>query len=262
MSAPPPDSRVLLIDIGNTALKWAWAEQPGAPRTVIHAELADPTAALRAEWAGAAPVRALGCCVAADTIHAAATAALAPLAIEWMSAQPAYHGRDFSLINAYRDPLTLGSDRWHAALGAASLYPGEALLVVHVGTATTADSVLPGPEPRTQVFAGGRIAPGPLLMRDSLVRGTARLPVARGVRADFPDHTQDAISTGVLEAQAGLIDRAAAAMRAAGHAPRLVLAGGAAQEIAPLVLPGFAQAAVEHNLVLRGLALRAADPHP
>lgn len=256
-AAPTTAARVLLIDIGNTALKWAWADQPGAPHTVVHADIADPLAALRAAWAGAAPTRVLGCCVAGEAIKAAVASALAPLEVEWLAAQPAYEGSALRLVNAYRDPLALGSDRWHAALGAAHLHPGAALLVVHVGTATTVDSVLPGPDPATCVFAGGRIAPGPLLMRDSLVRGTARLPAARGVQRDFPDNTQDAISTGVLEAQAGLVDRAAAAMRAAGHEPRLVLAGGAAAEIAPLVLPGFAHAAVEHNLVLRGLALRA-----
>lgn len=245
----------LLIDIGNTALKWAWADAPADPQTLVHAGLADLRGALRERWAGLAPTRVLGCSVAADLVVHAVEDALAGQRIEWLRAQPRFDG-SFTLVNGYLDPLTLGTDRWHAAVGAASLDPGEALLVVHVGTATTVDSVLPQADGSLR-FAGGRIAPGPVLMRDSLVRGTARLPHARGSYRDFPGNTMDAIISGVLDAQAGLVERAARAMRAAGHDPRLVLAGGAAQEIAPLLLPAFERAEVKHNLVLRGLALRA-----
>ncbi|MEG0822515.1 MAG: type III pantothenate kinase [Burkholderiaceae bacterium] len=245
----------MLIDIGNTALKWAWADSPAAPQTVVHVGLADLRPALRERWAGLAPHRVLACSVASDLVVHAVADALAGCRIEWQRAQARFEG-PFTLVNGYREPLALGTDRWHAAIGAASLHPGEALLVVHVGTATTVDSVVPEPDGSLR-FAGGRIAPGPVLMRDSLARGTARLPHASGVRVDFPDNTMDAISTGVLDAQAGLVERAARAMRAAGHPPRLLLAGGAAQEIAPLLLPEFERAEVEHNLVLRGLALRA-----
>jgi len=245
----------LLIDIGNTALKWAWANDPAAPATLVHAGVGDLRPTLRQAWAGLRPARVFGCSVAADLAMHAVDDALTPSPVVWLRAQARFAG-EFSLINAYRDPLALGTDRWHAALGAASLHPGEALLVVHVGTATTVDSIVPRAHGEL-LFAGGRIAPGPVLMRDSLARGTARLPQARGQRTDFPDNTMDAISTGVIDAQVGLVERAADAMRGAGHEPRLMLAGGSAQEIAPYLMPEFERAEVAHNLVLRGLALRA-----
>jgi type III pantothenate kinase len=250
--------RTLLVDLGNTALKWAWADAPEAQHTVVHAGEPGALAGLGGAWAAAAPVRALGCSVAAPALRAAVERGLpagsAPLA--WLGSQ-AVHAEAPRLRNAYRDPHQLGADRWHAALGAAARFPGEALLVVHAGTALTVDSVLL--EDGGAVFAGGRIAPGGALMRASLARGTAGLPLAQGAWSALPDHTDDAIATGVLEAQAGLVDRAAEAMRARGQDPRLVLAGGAAAELAPLLLTRLERASVEHNLVLRGLAVRAAD---
>jgi type III pantothenate kinase len=95
-------------------------------------------------------------------------------------------------------------------------------------------------------------------MLESLARGTAGLPLASGAPADFPDTTDKAIVTGVLDAQAGLVQRVVGRF-AAGleQAPRLLLAGGHAELLAAR-LPGELAPLIEHNLVLRGLALRAA----
>jgi type III pantothenate kinase len=253
--------KTLLVDLGNTALKWALADTPEAQRTVVHAGEPGALATLGAAWASEAPARVLACSVATAALRGAVERALpaGSVPLVWLGSQ-AIHAGAPRLRNAYRDPHQLGPDRWHAALGAAVRFPGEAMLVVHAGTALTVDSVLI--EADGAVFAGGRIAPGGALMRASLARGTAGLPLAQGTWSALPDHTDDAIATGVLEAQAGLVDRAAAIMRERGQEPRLVLAGGAAAELAPLLLGRFARASVEHNLVLRGLAVRAADPAP
>lgn len=248
--------KTLLIDLGNTALKWAWSDAPEAQHTLVHEGEPHALESLATSWAAEPPGRALGCSVAAAALRSAVEQAL-PAGLAWLAAQAAHAGAP-RLRNAYRDAYQLGADRWHAALGAAARFPDEALLVVHAGTALTVDSVLL--EDGGAVFAGGRIAPGGALMRASLARGTAGLPLAQGVWSALPAHTDDAIATGVLEAQAGLVDRAAATMRERGQEPRLVLAGGAAAELAPLLLERFAHASVEHNLVLRGLAVRAADP--
>jgi type III pantothenate kinase len=248
--------KTLLVDLGNTALKWAWSDAPETQHTVVHEGAVPTLAMLRESWRSDPPARALGCSVAAAPLRAAVEQAL-PAGLAWLASQAVHQGTT-RLRNAYRDPHQLGADRWHAALGAAARFPGEALLVVHAGTALTVDSVLL--EDGGAVFAGGRIAPGGALMRASLARGTAGLPLAQGAWSALPAHTDDAIATGVLEAQAGVVDRAAAVMRSRGQEPRLVLAGGAAGELAPLLLACFARASVEHNLVLRGLAVRAVDP--
>ena len=96
-------------------------------------------------------------------------------------------------------------------------------------------------------------------MLESLALRTAGLPSADADfsdnAAEFPDNTDAAIVTGVLDAQAGLVhqiwDRFAARL---GVEPRLILTGGHAKAL----FSRLSMAAdIEHNLVLRGLALRA-----
>jgi type III pantothenate kinase len=107
------------------------------------------------------------------------------------------------------------------------------------------------------VFAGGRIAPGVVLMRDSLVTGTASLPKADGDYSTMPTDTMTAIVTGIIDAQLGLIERGMKSMTQLGFDPVLVLAGGAASRFAPYLKREFPEMIQKHNLVLRGLALRA-----
>ncbi len=83
-------------------------------------------------------------------------------------------------------------------------------------------------------FIGGVIAPGVRLMLESLALRTAGLPNADADLsanvADFPDNTDAAIVTGVLDAQAGLVYRIW--HRFAVHLiaePRLILTGGHAR---------------------------------
>ena len=107
------------------------------------------------------------------------------------------------------------------------------------------------------VFAGGRIAPGMVLMRDSLVTGTATLPKADGEYADFPTDTMTGIVSGIIDSQLGLIERGMRVMQQHGFKPHLVLAGGAVSRFAPYLQKEFPNSIIKHNLVLRGLALRS-----
>ena len=238
---------LLLIDAGNTRIKWALAADGAAPGDWL-ADGAVPHAALDSlagAWTGHAIDRAIVANVAGDAIGAR-LAALLPVAATPFVAQAALAG----LRNAYREPARLGADRFAAVLGARALLPGRALVVATCGTATTVDAVS-----ADGVFIGGMILPGLGLMLASLARNTAQLPQ---VAADTPrpptfaDNTADAILSGCLSAQAGAIERACAAMPEA----LCVLSGGAARQLAPAL-------AVPHrlldNLVLVGL--QAAAPH-
>ena len=252
----------LLVDVGNSAVKWARLAADGSVAVggrVLHRDGQDVTAALADAWSGApAPRRAVGCSVAGAGVVAAVerAARAAGLAnVEWMGSQAAFRG-GVALANGYLDPGQLGADRWHALLGACARLPGASLVVVNAGTATTVDCVRAGDGGAR--FVGGCIAPGVRLMLESLARGTAGLPLASGAPADFPDTTDKAIVTGVLDAQAGLVQRVWSRF-AAGleRAPQLLLAGGHAELLAAR-LPAELAPLIEHNLVLRGLALRAA----
>lgn len=237
---------LLLVDAGNTRIKWALAAAGAAPGdwlahgAVPHAELERLVPA----WAGHGVTRAIVSNVAGAAMAAQLQAVL-PVAPTWFTARAELAG----LVNRYRDPAQLGSDRFAAALGARTLAPGKALVVATCGTATTVDAVSAGGE-----FLGGMILPGLGLMLGALARGTAQLPqvVPDATPPTFADHTSDAILSGCLAAQAGAIERACARL----PAELCIVSGGAAPGIAPLLtVPHW----MLDNIVLVGL--HAAAPH-
>jgi len=144
--------------------------------------------------------------------------------------------------NLYRAPERLGVDRWCALIGAWALFHSPAVVVM-AGTATTIDTL--DVEGR---FLGGRILPGIGLMLRSLAKGTAGLPFADGEYAASPRCTEDAIVTGILDAQAGAIERAFAGL--GDRSGICLLSGGYAEKISDCL-------AIPHrridNLPLEGL---------
>jgi type III pantothenate kinase len=271
----------LLLDAGNTALKWAFAGDT-EPRLVadgvmsmqpdftealarsLQASLASLPPAMSLQVGQGGALVALGCSVASDAVMqqvGAAVRRFAPDGLRWVTAQPRFEFRGVALINGYGDPGQLGADRWYAMVGARQAFPGRPLVVVCAGTATTVDWV--DAEGR---FLGGVIAPGPSLMSDSLAHGTARLPRSAGRAVAAPDNTDDAIATGVAEAQAGLVERRVRALAQRGEPVQVVLAGGHVNELASRLQLGrdAAGISIDERLVLRGLwycasQARAAD---
>jgi type III pantothenate kinase len=254
----------LLLDAGNSALKWVLMTLDGrigpaygSTRNAPPAELAP---ALAREWIDRVnvPVQAAyGCGVAAPVLmramEQAVTKAFA-LPVHWFDTQPEFSHEGVWLYNGYRDSAQLGVDRWHSLIAARAAHPDRALVVVTAGTATTVDGVtIDG------TFVGGAIAPGVRMMFDALARGTANLPLAKGQMVACPDNTDDAIATGVIGSQLGLIERFVRGFRSEHGEPLVILAGGYAAQLAPYVghgtsLPGVVR---EENLVLRGVYLRA-----
>jgi type III pantothenate kinase len=240
---------LLLVDAGNTRIKWALAADGAAPGdwlthgAVLHAELER----LQPAWMGHGVTRAIVSNVAGAAMQAELTALLSALspAVQptWFVSVPQLAG----LRNRYRNPGQLGSDRFAAALGARTLAPGQALVVATCGTATTVDAVSADGD-----FIGGMILPGLGLMLGALARGTAQLPQATApqsasdVPAVFADNTHDAILSGCLSAQAGAIERACAAH----GAQTCIVSGGAASHVAPLLTVAHR---LLDNVVLVGL---------
>ncbi len=233
---------LLLVDAGNTRIKWALAA-PGAvlgdwlaSGAVAHAELEQ--AALIWQQHGIA--RAVVANVAGAAMRQRLQAALAAVPIDWFASTAERDG----MRNNYRVPAQLGCDRFAAALGARALEPGRALLVATCGTATTIDALS-----ADGVFLGGMIVPGLGLMASSLARNTAQLPQISAGRAEprgFADNTDDAILSGLLAAQAGAIERAYDMHRA--H--NCIISGGAAPYIAAVLARPHR---LVDNIVLLGL---------
>jgi len=237
---------ILAIDAGNTRIKWGvhdgnvWLAT-GAVETGAAARLAQA-------WAAAPPAaKAIASNVAGEGVRAALEGACASrgIALQVIASQASQLG----VVNGYREPAQLGSDRWAGLVAAHRLEPGNKL-VVNVGTALTIDALAGDGR-----FLGGLIVPGPALMRRSLDRGTAGLRLTEGRFDDFPRSTPDAITSGAIQAGAGAVAQLRDAMARLGLAPgRAVLSGGAAGEIAPH-LP--IACSIHENLVLDGLALIA-----
>jgi len=235
---------LLLIDAGNTRVKWALAA-PGAgvgqwtsSGAALHADLD----AAAAGWHGQGVTSALVSNVAGAVLRERLSALLGPIVTEWFASSGARAG----LVNGYREPQRLGCDRFAAAIGARALAPGQALVVATCGTATTVDAVSADGR-----FAGGMILPGLALMAGALAQNTAQLPQAAPAPGSAPpplfaDNTNDAIVSGCLSAQAGAIERAVSA-----HAQALcILSGGAAPYIAPALKCRYRMV---DNIVLVGL---------
>ncbi len=257
--------RWLLLDAGNTALKWALSgtDEPRAlARGVV--ELGAPPAlaaavrqSLRETGPEASLPPAFGCSVASETLTQAIAAEVAPVTaagVRWVHSQARFELNGVALLNGYRDPAQLGADRWHAMVAARMSFPDRPLVVVCAGTATTVDSI-----DAAGRFLAGTIAPGSALMTDSLARGTARLPRSTGQAVELPDNTDDAIATGVADAQAGLVERRVRALARAIGPPQLVIAGGRGSELAArLCLAGeVSGVTIEEHLILNGLWFRA-----
>lgn len=237
---------VLLVDAGNTRIKWGLHDGRALVRTGA-VDTAKARALSEAWGASGGARRAIASNVAGEAVEAHLEGACDALgiALRIVRSEPERLG----VVNGYRDPSQLGSDRWAALIAAHHGGPGHKL-VVNAGTALTIDALAEGGR-----FLGGLIVPGPALMRRSLDRGTAGLRLTEGAFHDLPESTPDAITTGAIQACAGAIARMRDAMEKHGMAPRkLVLSGGAHAELVEH-LP--IAPTIRENLVLEGLALIA-----
>ncbi len=268
---------VLLIDIGNTRIKWRFAEI--TPHRSASANIRwagreqalalDDAESLAATWRTITD-ESLEAVFVSNVASAEREAVVVDAAARrWAGASVLRvrpQASQCGVANGYRDPAQLGPDRWMAMLGAHACRPDRTLLVCSFGTATTIDLLIDDDTAgRSASFVGGMILPGFDAMRLSLASSTARLPLAHGNAVDFADTTDDAIVSGIVAAQVGAVGVALRGARERLSArletfPLLcLLAGGGADAVAPHV--GQLNVDVErvHDLVLRGLAAVAVE---
>ena len=227
----------LAIDIGNTRLKWAQYSSPQPGATLLHSgavfletidELADK------EWRTLSPPGSmLGCVVAGEGVKRRVAEQLEIWEVEprWVTSGAQACG----VTNGYDHPSRLGVDRWVALIAARHrvLAAGKArpALVVMVGTAVTVDAL-----DASGRFLGGLILPGFGLMLRALEMGTAGLKAPTGEAVEFPTNTSDALMSGGADAIAGAVERMHHKLFArAGEPPALLMTGGAAVKLAPIV---------------------------
>ena len=97
--------------------------------------------------------------------------------------------------NTYQTPESLGMDRLAAAVGGASEFPEQPVLVINTGTAVTYDLV-----DSAGTYHGGGISPGMQMRFNALHTFTGKLPLVEySEEIQFPGtSTHDAILSGVI----------------------------------------------------------------
>ena len=136
------------------------------------------------------------------------------------------------VTNSYRQPRHMGVDRWVAMIGAWHEFEA-ACLVVDAGTAVTIDALDDDGK-----HLGGQILPGVALMASALASRTSDIPPAQprsGATAKgmsmFAASTSRSIEQGAINAVAGAIERAAWTLDEDGIEAEIILTGGDATRI-------------------------------
>jgi type III pantothenate kinase len=248
---------MLLVDIGNTRIKWSVlrGEKLGRQKAIEHAGLTarDLERQLFATRGITRVVAASVASVRLNRLLAATCRRKTGLTCEFVASARNAVG----LTTRYKEPWRLGVDRFMAVIAAYHIARARGACVVDVGTAMTIDVVDP-----LGVHLGGAIIPGPELMVGSVLKNTAgiarRADGAALSKGMFAQDTRAAIGQGARYAAAAVIDRAVSeAQRALQRTPLVLLTGGAAVQIEPLLHCSYVSVP---DLVLRGVALRCGVP--
>lgn len=236
----------LLIDIGNSRLKWGQLQDGTiAAQTAVDHLQSDWQNQLFNAWQPLATPEKLAISSVATSGKLADVIALAKQL--WPQIEviiPTSTANGFGVKNAYEYPQKLGIDRWLCLIATRHLYR-EAAWIIDCGTAITIDFM-----DEQGVHEGGLIAPGLTLMKKSLTQNTAALNIStQTYLPELANFTEAAIFTGTLYAAVGLIEQA---LKTKPANAKIVLTGGDAELIRMNLLRHTV--IIDPELVLKGLA--------
>lgn len=243
----------LLMDVGNTRLKWGVLDDDNIRRTghIAHDRIRER--GLR-ELTSKLPrcVDVVFASNVAGTSFATRLSGVVGIHCHCDVRFARSERRGWGVTNSYRQPRRMGVDRWVAMVGAWA-ETQAACLIVDVGTAVTIDAL-----DDDGVHLGGQIIPGVVTMAQSLSSATSDIPLVRAsakrVANDlemFGHNTAAAVREGSQNAVVGAIERAVRTLQSNGYDPTIVLTGGDASRI----LKSLDEALLHRpHLVLQGLA--------
>lgn len=244
----------LLIDVGNTAVKWGLCEAGVIVKSGHYMHRGSDVGVLAEQYWSGLSVPA-GICIA----NVAGTQ-LAQQLSGWIETRwgitPVFiatTGQACGVTNAYAVPGSLGVDRWAALIGAHH-HGGGATCIVDCGTAITLDMLA-----ADGVHQGGLILPGIEMMKQMLLKNTAvvNTSTTQQVAKLFAMSTGDAVNSGALYMAAAAIDRTVGDMaEALGIAADVIITGGDASRIETLLAMPVCH---DPELVLKGLAILAGE---
>lgn len=251
----------LLMDVGNTRIKWALHDHgTDVERGIVrHRDVPVGT------WIGGLPHLDR---VASIFVANVAGGVLDAVLRDWAGSMPGVEAHFLratasagGVRNAYAVPDLLGVDRWLGMIGARRTCRG-AFLLVGAGTAFTVDLV--NEDGR---HCGGVIAPGRSMMIDALREKTGNIASAVAAAAASSDgmfglNTAGAVSRGASHALAGLVGHAIRESMMHCGSVRVFAHGGDAGDVFDIVMHRHAHelnAGVEtmDDAVLIGLAVLA-----
>lgn len=250
---------ILLLDIGNSFIKWAGCSDGQLQETgeSLHAGESLHEVFARTWGDLAAPRRVVAANVAGNALASALDGwARQHWQLDVDYVETAASG--FGVTNAYAEPQRLGVDRWLTLIAAYQQAKGP-VCIVDCGTALTVDAVSADGQ-----HLGGLIVPGLGMMRDSLLKGANGIEYApeEGENGDevptlLANDTQGAVEAGSLYATIAFIERVIADLqRELGQGMQVMLTGGDAPDIEPLLAGSVSWSP---TLVLEGLALSAGE---
>lgn len=242
----------LLVDIGNSRIKWASIDDNGLnDGQSFQRGKTGIKAALNKAWKSLSDI---------DAVYVANVGGdkLATQLTEWTEKQwkitPVYINTEkkrFGVTNAYDEPSKLGIDRW-LSLIAARQHARQAQCVIDCGTAMTIDIVT-----KTGQHQGGMILPGLSLMRSALATNTHALTEETDEKEfkTLATNTYSAIQAGTLYSVTATLERIISDLQESfDNKIRFIITGGDAESLLPL-LPDN----INHypDIVLKGLAFYA-----
>jgi len=235
---------VLLIDRGNTRLKW---------RLIQSGQVVSSGVGLKHE-----PLLAIFSDLDVNAIADVYVASVADQSFDdEMTEWAVTHGLPklrfvsspkaaFGVVNGYEEPSQLGVDRWLGMVAAHDKLSGN-LCVVDVGTALTIDIVLGNGD-----HLGGYIVPGSELQIQTLLKNTDKIHIGGENGAmSVGKNTHQAVKLGIKRMLVSFVTQAVTDWERELSGPvKLVMTGGGAKELAlSLAIPCF----LEENLVFDGL---------
>jgi len=188
----------LLIDIGNTRIKWQQRDDKDILLTdsILVEEFMD---------IDFSSIKSIDKIIVSNVNHSVVLDKLKEILSKFKC--PIIETKPISneyLINDYEDHKTLGIDRWLTALGAWKLYQ-RPLLVINAGTAITIDLIELDRESKAH-FKGGMILPGVAISLAVLNNSTNLIDTEIG-KSHYPSlNTKDAVTTGIMTSIQGAIN--------------------------------------------------------
>lgn len=238
---------ILLVDIGNSRLKWALWDGTALSPSVAIVHDGDPAAVLRG-----LPQREVTAVWITHVVGAPHEAGMSE-AVSARFGRACHFARSradyLGLRSAYADPGRLGVDRWLMML-AAWREVRSACCLVSAGTALTFDAIDANGQHR-----GGFIAPGLMAMLEATLGTTrfATFELGNRYHGGLGRDTEDCVRQGAFLAALGAVDRG---LRSADAGAARFICGGDAAALQPYLQGAWQR---RDDLVLQGLLALALE---